>query len=85
MKTIAQTYKENFGAVEFPFKIYDSKGNETYWEYSNGYWVRREYDAKGNITYWENRAGNKWGTPKNSCINKMVEIEGKKYQLREVK
>ena len=127
MKTLAKVYKKQFGNVEFPFEIYDANGNETYWENSDGnwirweydakgnktynedsndYWVRREYDAKGNWTYredsygywWrkeydakgnetyrENSAGEKWGTPKNSCSGKIVQIEGKKYQLKEVK
>ena len=106
MKTLAQTYKKQFGSVEFPFEIYDAKGNRTYWENSNGYWERREYDAKGNLTYressdgywwraeydakdnrtyWENNNGMKLGTPKNSCSNKVVQIDGKKYKLTEVK
>ncbi len=127
MKTLAKAYKEQFGSVEFPFEIYDAKGNKTYYENSNGDWRRSEYDAKGNTTYretssgfwlrseydaegnttyredsngyWERREydagglqayyedsdGVKWGTPKNSCSGKVVEIDGKKYQLKEVK
>ena len=106
MKTLAQTYKKQFGSVEFPFKIYDAKGNGTYWEDSDGYWWRRERDAEGNLTYYENSngyckryghdakgnrtyhedsAGNKSGTPKNSCSGKVVEIDGKKYKLKEIK
>ncbi len=56
-----------------------------YRENSNGDWWRYEYNAKGNRTYWENSNGAKWGTPKNSCSGKIVEIDGKKYQLKEVK
>ncbi len=106
MKTLAQTYKEQFGSVKFPFKIYDAKGNGTYWEDSDGYWWRRERDAEGNLTYYENSngyckryghdakgnrtyhedsAGNKSGTLKNSCSGKVVEIDGKKYKLKEIK
>ena len=42
---------------EFPFEIEDSKGNEIYYEYSTGYWVKREYDSKGNEIYLENSTG----------------------------
>ncbi len=106
MKTLAKVYKEQFGSIKFPFKIYDAEGNKTYWEHRYGYWERREYDAKGNETYYEHSNGDWWrreydagglqayyedsdgrkvGTPKNSCINKMIEIDGKKYKLKEVK
>ncbi len=64
---------------------YDAEGNRTYYEGSTGYWWRREYDAEGNPTYWEDSYGNKSGTLKNSCSGKVVEIDGKKYQLKEIK
>ncbi len=85
MKTLAKVYKEQFGGIEFPFEIYDAKGNRTYREYRSGFWLRREYDAKGNRTYYETSNGVKWGTPKNSCSGKVVEIDGKKYKLKEIK
>ena len=34
---------------EFPFRINNSKGNEIYYEESNGYCSKTEYDANG---YW---------------------------------
>ena len=37
---------------------YDSQGNQTYWENSDGYWSKYEYDSQGNQTYWENSDGN---------------------------
>jgi hypothetical protein len=41
----------------FPIKIKDEKGNQTYYEYSNGFWYRYEYDKDGNKTYYENSDG----------------------------
>jgi hypothetical protein len=103
MKTIAQ----QLGIKDFPFEIRDKNGNEIYYEYSDGYWVKyeydsngkqiytetskgywskREYDSDGNKIYWENSNGDVVNNrPKPSCEGKVVEIEGKKYQLKEVK
>jgi len=55
--TLAQAYKQQFGKVSNPFKLYDSKGNQTYLETSYGYWSKREYDASGNQTYFEDSKG----------------------------
>ena len=64
---------------------YDSSGNQIYFENSEGYWVKYEYDSNGNQIYWENSNGvvidNR---PKPFCEGKIVEIDGKKYQLKEV-
>jgi len=64
---------------------YDSNGKEIYFENSEGYWVRREWDSNGKEIYFENSNGvvvdNR---PKPSCEGKVVEIDGKKYQLKEV-
>ena len=44
------------------FVVYDEKGNQIYFEDSNGYWDKWEYDEKGNEIYFENSSGNwaKW-------------------------
>ena len=42
---------------DFPFEIKDSKGNQIYYEYSNGAWEKREYNSKGNEIYWEDSTG----------------------------
>ena len=47
--TIAQQLK----VKEFPFTIKDSKGNEIYYESSDGYWRKSEYDSNGNEIYYE--------------------------------
>jgi hypothetical protein len=51
--TIAQQLK----VKEFPFIIKDSKGNEIYYETSNGDWFKYEYDSKGNEIYYEDSNG----------------------------
>ena len=60
-------------------------GNETYYENSNGSWSKREYDANGNRTYYENSNGYKEGKPRSqSCAGKVIEVDGKKYKLKEL-
>ena len=103
--TLAQAYKKQFGKVSYPFMIYDSNGNGTYYEDSDGYWYTKEYDSKGNMTYFENSNGY-WskheydsngngtyyedsdgtikGKKQSSCDGKIVEIDGKKYKLKEL-
>ncbi len=53
MKTIAQ----QLNVKEFPFIIRNSKGQEIYYENSDGRWHKREYDSKGNQIYYENFYG----------------------------
>ena len=37
--------------------VYDTNGNQIYYEDSNGYWFKYEYDTNGNIIYYENSNG----------------------------
>jgi hypothetical protein len=81
--TIAQLLKHDF--TKGSLSLYDSNGKLIYYEKSNGYWVKREYDTNNNVIYLENSNGvivDK--RPKKSCEGKIVEIDGKKYQLKEV-
>ena len=65
---------------------YDSNGNEIYCENSYGFWVKREYDSNGNVIYYENSDGKVVDNrPKPSCEGKVVEIDGKKYKLTQIK
>lgn len=50
MKTIAQQLK----ITDFPFSINDSKGNQIYFEDSEGFWWKSEYDSNSNEIYFEN-------------------------------
>ena len=64
---------------------YDTKGNETYCENSEGYWCHYQYDTKGNMTCFEDSDGIKRVTPKSqSCVGKVIEVDGKKYKLTEL-
>ena len=64
---------------------YDSNGNKIYYENSDGFWSKREYDSNGNKIYWEDSDGDvEDNRPNPSCEGKIVEIDGKKYQLKEV-
>ena len=57
MKKLSKIYKELGIAFTFPIKIKDTKGNETYYENSHGYWSRKEYNSDDNETYYENSHG----------------------------
>ena len=64
---------------------YDAKGNVTYYEDSDDFWRKHEYDANGNLIYYENSDGYKDGTPRSqSCAGKVIEVDGKKYKLKEL-
>ena len=84
MKKLSETYKELGIVFTFPIKIKDENGNETYFENSDGYWVRCEYDETGNSTYYETSDGCRGGTKRSSCAGKVIEVDGKKYKLTEL-
>ena len=79
-----ETYFENSDGY-WRKREYDSNGNETYYENRGGSWSKFEYDSKGNRTYCENSHGISFGSKKKqSCDGKIVEIDGKKYKLKEL-
>ena len=57
MKKLSTIYKELGIGFKFPIEIKNTKGNETYFENSDGYRERCEYDANGNETYCEDSQG----------------------------
>ena len=57
MKKLSETYKELGIVFTFPIEIKDSKGNETYFEDSDGEWCKSEYNSDGNKTYHEDSDG----------------------------
>jgi hypothetical protein len=81
MKTIA----EQLNIKEFPFIIKDKDGREIYWENSTRFWLKTEYDSNGNKIYWENSEGKIIDNRSKYCDGKMIELDGKLYQLKEVK
>ena len=54
---LSDTYKKLGIAFTFPIEIKDENGNTTYFERSDGLWLRREYDKNGKQTYYEDSDG----------------------------
>ena len=74
------------GSVGFWYKYeYDSNGNQTYFETATGFWKKKEFDSNGNVIYKEDSNGYLEDNRPKSCEGKIVEIDGKKYELKEVK
>ena len=48
---------QQLNVKEFPFVIKDDKGNQIYWENSDGCWYKKEYDDNGKVIYWETNLG----------------------------
>ena len=65
---------------------YDSNGREIFYKNINGYWYKKEFDSNGNEIYFESsRDGVIFDKrPTTSCNGKILEIDGKKYQLKEI-
>ena len=82
--TIAKILKYDFSKGDL--EMYDSNGNEIYYEDSDGYWAKRECDSNGKEIYFESSNGiivdNR---PKVSCSGKTVTIDGVEYELKEKK
>jgi hypothetical protein len=53
--TVAKLLKHDFAKGDL--KLYNSNGNVTYYETSNGAWYKYEYNSNGNQTYYENSNG----------------------------
>ena len=65
---------------------YDSNGKEIYYVDSDGYWFKEEFDSNGSSIYYEesDRGVAYDYRPTTPCNGKIVEIDGKKYELKEV-
>ena len=53
MKTIAEIIHHN----KFPLEIFDSNGNECYFEDKSGYWQTRIFGIHNDLIYFENSDG----------------------------
>ena len=81
--TVAQLLKHDF--PKGSLYLYDSNGNQIYYETSDGYWSKHDYDPNGKEIYYEDSFGYiKDNRPKQSCHGKVVEIDGKQYKLTEI-
>ena len=56
MESVLSKLFNQFVTIEYN-RVYDTNGNETYYENSDGYWVKREYDNNNNEIYYENSNG----------------------------
>ena len=57
MKKLSETLKEMGIDFTFPIQIKNSKGRLTYFESSNGFWIKSEYDSNDKLTYYEDSNG----------------------------
>ena len=53
--TVAKLLKHDFAKGDL--KLYNSNGNVTYYETSNGAWYKYKYNSNGNQTYYEDSKG----------------------------
>jgi len=53
--TIAQQFNHDFD--NGVFRLFDSDGNQIYYEDSDGFWSKSEYDSNGNKIYLEDSDG----------------------------
>jgi len=81
MQTRAQQAGHDFSTGDYVER--DRKGNETYWETSDGYWVKHEYDDKGNRTYLEDSTGF-WVKREYDARGKVISTESGKKSLKKV-
>ena len=78
--------------------VFNSNGNMIHYKDSNGYEFWKEYDSNGNMIHYKNSNGyefwyhngveiskEEYDRIHNSCHGKVVEFDGKKYQLKEIK
>ena len=54
-QTVAQLLKHDLS--KGVLSLYDSNGKLIYYEYSDGYWCKKEFDANGNLIYYESSNG----------------------------
>jgi len=66
MKKLSEIYKKLGIDFSFPIEINDANGKLTYYENSDGFWMRYERDANGETTYCESSTGRKRGTPRST-------------------
>ena len=62
---------------------YNKNGKVKYCENSDGFWYKWEYDENGKEKYYEDSDGTIRDN-RSTCDGNIVEIEGKKYKLKEI-
>ena len=64
------------------FCVYNSNGNEVYYEYISGYWRKHKFDEHGNELYFENSEGKVIDNRKKDITLRLTEEQIK--QVREL-
>jgi hypothetical protein len=54
------TKAQQLGITIFPYKEYDDRHRNIYWESDTGFWIKFEYDNDSNKIYLENSDGFGW-------------------------
>ncbi len=57
MKKLSEVYEELGISFEFPIKIKDANGRESYYETSNGFWRFTEYGENDHESFYEDSEG----------------------------
>ncbi len=57
---LAQKFNHDFESPNGSFRLFNSNGNEIYYETPDGYWSKSEYDSNGDEIYFEDSKGY-WG------------------------
>jgi hypothetical protein len=53
----AKSFNRLVEPISYPIEEFDTDGNNTYFEDSEGYWCKHKYDVNGNNTYSEDSDG----------------------------
>ena len=56
--TIAEEFNHNFD--NGPFRLYDNRANNIYYETLNNFWTKRKFDNNHNMIYYENSKEETW-------------------------
>ena len=80
------TIAEQLKVTEFPFEIWDSRGNKIYVEFVNKFWVKREFNSRGRVTYYEDSKGeirdNRPKSVPEYTMEELTKMLGKEFKIK---
>jgi hypothetical protein len=79
--TIAQQIKWDF-KTNGDLEIRNKRGNQIYFEDSDGYWQKCEYDSQNNQTYFESSSGY-WSKQEWDSKGNRIYFENSKGEIRD--
>ncbi len=80
MTTIAKLLKHDF--TKGSLNLFDTNGNLTYFEDSDGYWYKSVYDTNGKRTYFENSKGSWYKSEYDTNGNEIYYESSKGYWVK---